>query len=74
VKDSWAHKQKLLHIYKSINVTKHHPSYYGLLYQMHAICDEMVGMKEEGKKYKEELMGILEKHKLTNTTQYKLIK
>jgi hypothetical protein len=54
---------------------KHHRYYYGLLYDMYAICnDEMVGMEEEGKKYKEELMGILEKHQLTSTYEYKLIK
>ena len=74
VKDSWAHQQKLLHIYKSISVAENDPSYYGLLYNMYIICNEMVGMKEEGDKYKEKLMGILEKHQLTNTTQYKYIK
>ena len=41
---------------------------------MYTICGEMVGMEEEGKKYKEELMGILQKHQLTNTYEYKLIK
>jgi hypothetical protein len=46
---------------------ENHPNYYGLLYQMLVICEDMVGMEEEGKKYKEELMGILEKHQLTNT-------
>ena len=35
---------------------------------MLAICkDEMVGMKEEGRMYKEELMGILQQYQLTNT-------
>ena len=59
--------QKLLHIFKSINVAEHDPRYYGLLYDMYVICHDMVGMEEEGKKYKEELMGILQKHQLTNT-------
>ena len=34
---------------------------------MYFICNEMVGMEEEGKKYKEELMGILQQYQLTNT-------
>ena len=62
VEDSWAYKQKLLHLYTSINMEKHHRNYYRLLYDIYVICDEMAGMEKKQKKYKNKLIGILEQY------------